>query len=42
MAQHTGTVSWFNNAKRYGFLSREDGPPDARGGAAGFVMVLCS
>ena len=26
MAQHEGTVRWFNNAKGYGFLGREDGP----------------
>ena len=26
MAQYTGTVSWFNNAKGYGFLSYEGGP----------------
>lgn len=26
MAQHTGTVAWFNNAKGYGFLTRNDGP----------------
>ncbi len=25
MSQHTGTVRWFNNAKGYGFLGREDG-----------------
>ena len=23
MAQHTGTVAWFNNAKGYGFLKAE-------------------
>ena len=23
MAQHTGTVAWFNNAKGYGFLTAE-------------------
>jgi cold shock protein len=26
MAQFTGQVRWFNNAKGYGFLGREDGP----------------
>ncbi|MGI4827834.1 MAG: cold shock domain-containing protein [Janthinobacterium lividum] len=25
MAQFEGTVRWFNNAKGYGFLGREDG-----------------
>jgi len=25
MAQHVGTVTWFNNAKGYGFLSYEGG-----------------
>ena len=26
MAQYTGTVKWFNNAKGFGFLGRNDGP----------------
>ncbi len=26
MAQHTGTVAWFNNAKGYGFLAAENTP----------------
>ncbi len=26
MAQHTGTVAWFNNAMRFGFL-KEEGQP---------------
>ncbi len=26
MAHYAGTVRWFNNAKGYGFLGREDGP----------------
>jgi CspA family cold shock protein len=26
MAQYTGSVRWFNNAKGYGFLGRESGP----------------
>lgn len=25
MAQFTGSVAWFNNAKGFGFLSREEG-----------------
>jgi CspA family cold shock protein len=28
MSQFTGTVRWFNNAKGYGFLGRNDGGPD--------------
>lgn len=27
MAQHTGTIAWFNNAKGYGFIKSE-GRPD--------------
>ena len=26
MGQYKGTVKWFNNAKGFGFLGREDGP----------------
>jgi CspA family cold shock protein len=28
MSRLTGTVRWFNNAKGYGFLGRDDGGPD--------------
>jgi len=26
VAQYSGKVAWFNNAKGFGFLTREDGP----------------
>ena len=26
MAQHVGKVAWFNNARGFGFITRQDGP----------------
>ena len=26
IAQHTGAVAWFNNAKGFGFIKRDNGP----------------